>query len=309
MPAVRQRRTCRMGLSFSMCPLLTTASSDRRQALCELGTTDRAMLAIFKRLHVAEDYIQRVLEWTRGAKLLKDLSPHLQSFVAQMVQATHFQVNGGSHIIQTQAGVRPGDSIANVLYAFLQALFLAQLRALAQAKGYTCHDALAGSQLEGQLLVPTWADDCVALLSAKSPALLLDRFKGVAAIAHDLVNTRGLAPNYSQGRTEALIQFLGPGAQSARKSLHIAEGSLLRFHVAHGEVTCHTVSHYTHLGGKVHCKGGVLVDILQAGASALAATRPLARNVLRNSSLPGLPFVKRRQALQSLGFSRLLFSA
>ena len=73
-------------------------------------------------------YIQELLGWVQGAKLLQDVSPHLRALVSQMMQATHFQTAGGSCIHETYAGVRPGDAIADVLYSFLQADFLRALR-------------------------------------------------------------------------------------------------------------------------------------------------------------------------------------
>ena len=139
-----------------------------------------------------------------------------------MMQATHFQIRGGSHIYQTRAGVRPGDAIADVLYVFLQADFLHALQAAAVSDGLLGQDALDGSPLAGRLLVSTRADDCVALLSASSPQLLLRRLCAAAQLAHHQLHVRGTAPNYGKGKTtEALVQFLGAGAQTARQTLFI----------------------------------------------------------------------------------------
>ena len=277
-----------------------------RQAFCELGTTDRALLAILHRLKVPDEYVKELLGWVQGAKLLRDVSPHLRALISQMMQATHFQTDGGTCIHETYAGVRPGDAIADVLYSFLQADFLRALRAATDEHQLTFQDALFGSSLAGRLLVPTWADDCVALLSARQPALLLQRLETIAALAHGLMHARGMAPNYTQGKTEAMIQFLGIGALQARRLLHVGQNGRLSFQAAEGVITCHCVPTYSHLGGRVHYQGGVLTDILQSAASALAALRPLSRSGLRN---PALPFGRRRQTLRSLGFSRLLFSS
>ena len=217
-----------------------------RQAFCELGTTDRALITILHRLKVPDAYIEELLGWVQGAKLLQDVSPHLRALVSQMMQATHFQTAGGSCIHETYAGVRPGDAIADVLYSFLQADFLRALRAAADEHQLTYQDALYGSSLEGRLLVPTWADDCVALLSARQPALLLQRLETIAAHAHRLMHVRGMAPNYTQGKTEAMVQFLGVGSLHARRLLHIGQNGRLSFRTSEGVIACHCVPAYSH---------------------------------------------------------------
>ena len=62
----------------------------------------------------------------------------------------------------------------------------------------------------------------------------------------------------------------------------------------------HCVRAYTHLGGRVCDSGRFMHDIAQHHSYAWAQVKPLARQVLRSSTLP---FAKRRLILNSLAFS------
>ena len=165
---------------------------------------------------------------------------------------------------------------------------------------------MIGSPLAGRLISPTWADDTVPLLSAPTCARLLEKIAYLGAVRHELLHTRGLCPNYSKGKTEVVALLIGCGAQHSKHQLFVADGGLVSFPSRTGQVSVRCMPSYTHVGGRVQCRGGVLADILQKSAAAYAAVRPLQRTVLRS---PLIPLSERRQILVSLGISRLAFSA
>ena len=277
-----------------------------RCAFTELGETDEAVCAILRRLKVPPVYLQQVQAWATGACLLKDVSPHVRAFVAQTLHGTHFRVRGGSFITQTHAGVRPGDALADALFAFLQADFLRALEEVLVQSGFYEDDLFRNTAIGSKLIAPTWADDTVPLLSAPSCARLLEKLCLLGAQVHQLLQERGMQPNYDKGKTEIVATLIGPQAHACRHDLFIAHACRLTFTAPEGVIAVRCVPSYTHLGGRVCTRGGVLPDILQKSAAALAAVAPLRRSVFR---CPFLALAVKRQIMASLAISRLSFSA
>ena len=277
-----------------------------RCALSDLGETDAALLAVLHRLRVPSAYLQEVIAWSQGACLLQHTSPHIRAFIAQTLQGTHFRVQHGSFVTQTHAGVRPGDALADALFSFVQADFLRALELALTDEGFFQGDALEGSDLQGRLIAPTWADDTVPLVAASDCHALLSKLRILGSSVHRLLHGRGLLPNYHKGKTEVVIALIGPAAHSCRQELMIQHGGLLSFTAADGPIEVRCVPSYTHLGGRVHFRGGVLPDIMQKAAAAYSAVQPLRRSVFRGCLLP---LGVKRQILHSLAVSRLAFSA
>ena len=277
-----------------------------RASLSFLGHTDTALRSVLSQLKVPPAFLHDVMACATGAKLLDQLSPHLQAFVDQTLRGTHFRMDGCDYLTHTRAGVRPGDAIADILFAFVQADFLQALQERLTEEGFFEDDVLHGSPLAGRLISPTWADDTVPLFSAPSCARLLEKTTQLGAVMHELLHTRGLCPKYEKGKTEVVAMLTGPGALSSKHRLFVMDGGYVSFSARTGRVHVRCVPTYTHLGGRVQCRGGVLADILQKSATAFAAIRPLQRSVLQS---PLIPLPEQRQILVSLGISRLAFSA
>ena len=277
-----------------------------RTAFAELGESDSALLAVLHRLQVPPAYLQEVAAWANDTCLLDGTSPHVRAFIQQTLQGTHFRMQGGSFLTATQAGVRPGDSLADALFSFVQADFLRALEHDLSAQGFFEDDLLADTTLTGRLLAPTWADDTVPLVSAPSCWRLLDKVSILGSTVHRLLHCRGLRPNYSKGKTEVVAALIGPQAQACRRHLHITRADWFEFPAAEGPQQVKCVTAYTHLGGRVHARGGIMADIMQKSAAAFNAVAPLRRTVFK-SKLLGAAI--KRQVLASLAVSRLAFSA
>ena len=245
-----------------------------RCAFRELGETDEALVAVLDRLKVPPAYLHEVLAWASGSSLLERTSPHVRAFIAQTLQGTHFRVQEGSFLTQTFAGVRPGDALADVLFSFVQADFLRALELDLGTLDFFNGDLLNSTPLRGRLVAPTWADDTVPLVAAPDCRQLLQKVKALGSAVHRLLHQRGLLPNYSRGKTEVVLALIGPQSQKCRQELMIAGGGLLSFPVPEGTVQVRCVPSYTHLGGRVHFRGGILPDILQKSASAFSAVAP-----------------------------------
>ena len=271
-----------------------------RQAFVQGIGNDAEVCQILDRLGVSPSSFHTICQWLAGAHLLEKATPHQQRLLREFLHNTHFVLRGDSQLVRTHAGTRPGDSIADLLFALVQADFMQDTRK------QLCQAGLLNDQIsqlafgEDKLIAPTWADDSVILQSAPTAELQVQKTRLSMGIVHAEFIRRAMKPNYTQGKTEVVFALRGHGAPAWRQKLLVRQGGLLSFPTEQGEQSVHCVRHYVHLGGYVQDRPAHLTDILRHMATAQAAIKPLRRPVLRDENIP---LKVRRMCLQSLAFS------
>ena len=277
-----------------------------RECFFKAPDCDEAFLTVLRRLEVPAEYFHEVVCWARGAALLERMSPHGQRVIKTFMSNTHFKMKGDGVYVGTHAGVRPGDTIADVLFAFVQADLVKAIEQAAAREGLLECPVREAASLPLSLLCPTWADDSAILLADRSSERLLQRARCLFQIAHREMMRRAMSPNYKAGKTEAVVHLSGKGKRELARELFVRQQSRLHFTVGQHTFTVGCVPGYSHLGGRVTVKGNAIADLRQKLASAFAAARPLARTVLRNKHLP---IAQRRQLLNGLSLSRITHTA
>ena len=111
-------------------------------------------------------------------------------------------MRGDGATVGTRAGARPGDTIADVLFAFVQADLTSAIERRLQADGLLACPVQSAAKIAPALLCPTWADDAAILLADPSSHRLLERTRCTLMIAHHEMTRRAMAPNYKSGKTE-----------------------------------------------------------------------------------------------------------
>ena len=271
-----------------------------RQAFEQGISNDAEVCQILDRLGVAPSSFHTICQWLSGAHLLDKATPHQQRLLREFLHNTHFVLRGSCQIVRTYAGTRPGDSLADLLFALVQADFMQDTRQ------QLCQAGLLDDQIsqlafgEDKLIAPTWADDSVILQCAPSAETQVQKTQLSLGIIHAEFIRRAMKPNYSQGKTEVVFSLRGPGAPAWRQRLLVRQGGLLSFPSKQGQQTVHCVRHYVHLGGFVQDRPAHLNDIMRHLAIAQAAIKPLRRPVLRDENIP---LKVRRMCLQSLALS------
>ena len=277
-----------------------------RECFFKAPDCDEAFLTVLRRLEVPAEYLHEVVCWARGAALLEHMSPHGQRVIKTFMSNTHFKMRGDGVYVGTHAGVRPGDTIADVLFAFVQADLVKAIEQAAAREGLLECPVREAASLPLSLLCPTWADDSAILLADRSSERLLQRARCLFQIAHREMMRRAMAPNYKAGKTEAVVHLSGKGKRELARELFVRQQSRLHFTVGQRTFAVGCVPGYSHLGGRVTVKGNAIADLRQKLASAFAAAKPLARTVLRNKHLP---IAQRRQLLSGLSLSRITHTA
>ena len=273
----------------------------RESLFCPVND-DQELCSILRALGVSPELFHEVLRWAEDSALLGAVSPHAQRVIRSFMVASFFRVEGSCGYTLTRAGSRPGDALADLLFAFIMQDMLAEVRTLlADSVDPVCELA----EIDGPVQ-STWADDLALPFSARCCGSLLELAARTSAAVHQAMVRRAMAPNYSRGKTELLLSLRGPRAREVRRQLFITQLGTLPFSFGRHSFQVHCVHSYSHLGGIMHASGRCLPDIVQKAAVSLSSVRPLAGPALRN---PCLPWKRRVQILHSLGVSRLLPSA
>ena len=257
----------------------------------------RAVTLLFHRLKLPESALEDFVSTVSGTNLLEDASVHevLQKFVLATISHSWFQVPGSAGVCVPQTGTRPGDPLADLLFAFAMSRILEETyEELIRADCLHLHeDAPMGT---------TWADDTCVLLSGE--ATTIDARSATAfSIIHAVLQRHGLTPTYGAGKTAVLINYRGRLSARHHKQRYSMASPALPVVVEHGcSVHLNVVLHYKHLGSIVD-GDTLLPEIKTRSAVALQAVKPLVKQCLANEKI-GLP--RRQQILASLGLSVLL---
>ena len=217
---------------------------------------------------------------------------HAAALAAEALVGTWFSVDGAAELARTRRGVRPGDPLADVLYMFIAARCLRQVRDELRSAGLmpslAWHAPDAGGRpslaplfgADGaareriELSDALYADDDAFMIVA--PAMLLTaRLVEAATIVAKGFGRHGLTLNFGAGKTEAVCRFAGPGAKAAARELDEGGSRLALPDLADGSLVLRTVPAYKHMGSIFDRKGSELPDAAARKRAAAPERRSL----------------------------------
>ena len=223
------------------------------------------------------------------AKLEQDIIPHVVDFatapatatriICDAHQQTWFTCPGSGACVETHRGSRPGSPIADLAYNILMSALLKRLQ-------QALHQLPLLQQAHSSLGIPApivaWVDD-IALPLPCSKAVELDTLlQQTMKVVHSVFHGFGLRLNCNRGKTEAVVQYRGPGAPAKRRDRFIHEFSQLDIP---GHPSLHIATHYTHLGLVVAQNCELRQDLKTKLGKAAAAFRSMGRAIFHNKKL------------------------
>ena len=248
------------------------------------------------------------------------ISKHHQAQIASMLSATWFQMKGQpSTLTSTASGTRPGDSIADMLYAFLMTRFLeclrqefiqAQLHTQLPVKWIPAGHLQPGDMPAQDLLQASWVDDLVLLLKHEDPLQLVAQTRQAISITQDVAASFALQLNFSRDKTSVLLSLKGPKSRQLWSQLLAADpvSPVLHFECASlpspGQLAI--VPDYLYLGQLQTAKSHPADEVNKRFQDTKVASRLLQRNVFRS---PKMPSKTKLQLFKSLVLSRITFGA
>ena len=278
-----------------------------------LGNPDAGQFATWARsVGMGEDHLDLI-----AAMLLQDgesFPQHIPAFVRARIQdtlsCTWFLTSGDECPVLTSKGTRPGDPLADLMFAFVLTGILRDCNEGIRARKLDFHVDTAGilpSVEPGSFRVEpslSWHDDCAFVFVAGSAVQLREAASETLYLVESAFSARGLKLSFAAGKTELLLHPLGKGHQLVRQKLFTAQEPTVCFLPEVGTTTwVRLVRDYTHLGSAVDVTGNVAKDIQRRLGHARAAARPLRRQVF---GCPQVPLPTRCMLFRSLVLSRLL---
>ncbi|CAE7337714.1 unnamed protein product [Symbiodinium sp. CCMP2592] len=158
----------------------------------------------------------------------------------------------------TQAGSRPGEAWADLVFAFVLGKILCRIREVAVGEGllqalYVDPDsgpyAQRGDGAEVHALECAWADDAAFPISDASPSSLLTKATRLCSVVLHECARHGLQPNLKPGKTAILLALRGRGSRKVRQQWFPNGRNVLVLRDLGLEVP--VVGAYNHLGGTV----------------------------------------------------------
>ena len=268
-----------------------------RQRLTGEGWTDQSLCELLHLMKVPPEALTAVLRWAEGPVLTSQLSEHQRRILEALFRSPCFVLRGLDAPFFSQCGTRPGDSIADVLFAIVLAECLVSLRERLHCEGL---DFCPGG---GRLAQPTCADD-LAVPACCEASQVEAYAAALCGAVHEELGTRALELNYGPGKTELLISWSGSSSRAGKARVVGADG-VLRFHAFGVQREVRLALSYDHLGTRLCDSGACGHDLKRKAARAVANSRPVAKSVLR---WPAIALCHRRRILESLTFSVLCYN-
>ena len=214
----------------------------------------------------------------------EDVTARLQ----HLLEATWFVMAGGERCVATGAGSRPGDPLADLLFALLVAPTFcsidAQLRAtgIVPALPHTATLPDTETLADFPFSLVTWHDDLAIPISAPDCQELFRACSTATQIVHDAFLSRGLQLNTAKGKTELLVSPVGPGRNAALT--RACSGPPLQVLPDFGPLqTVHFTLAYKHLGSAIAYDGVLSPEICTRLALAHREAKPLANKIWRDA--------------------------
>ncbi|CAE7812872.1 unnamed protein product [Symbiodinium necroappetens] len=260
--------------------------------------SDEEVARICSAVQLPPNTMHELHSFLGGPSLVKEAgsSEWADGAVAESLQDTWFRLPDEPEVVVTRTGSRPGDSLSDLVFSFLFAKVLRQVRqALVDAAllaripwSQEMHCKLEPLEQpaanEIGLSDATWMDDLSMFLISPDAQSLIRALDFGASSLIDACLQRALVPNLAKGKTEAIVQLHNKGARRERRKI-FGEGQ--------GEIplSCRMwtgarlriVPVYRHLGGFLQHNGGLSHEISFRCAQAWEAFNRRRKKVFRST--------------------------
>ena len=261
--------------------------------------SDATVLTLFRRFGLdAEDVAELMQTVNAGGMLAQAGAPDaLRQVVKDLHLHTWFvtRFSDGTRVCDSLAGSRPGESWADLIYAYIYSRVLHKVHEHAVAEDLTFtvpYDPATGifPPLSGteDLAVTdtTWADDSAFPLEDEDAAVLMRKTVRLCTLVLSFCASHGMAPNLKPGKTSVMINLTGKGSKQARRE-YFPNGTQ-KLWLPDLEVGVAVTDQYKHLGGVVDCKLSMKPEVRFRLAQA-ASSYDAAKTLLLNSPKLELP--------------------
>ncbi|OLQ12453.1 hypothetical protein AK812_SmicGene3619 [Symbiodinium microadriaticum] len=248
--------------------------------------SDEHIAAVMQSLALGPSHFEELRKYLCADSRLREAgaSPWAAAVVKEFQTDSWLTIGNGLAV--AEAGTRPGDALADIVFSFLFSAVLRRVRDALLHRGYEvrlpwsddwfrslCRASSVGTETLAPIDV-SWMDDLALLVSAKSADELVTTVSGASAALLDECLRAMLHPNLDPGKTEALISLAGKGSRNLRGQLfRSAEPSIQVPSLLWPSARVRLVPVYKHLGGLLHWSGSLRPELKTRCAQAWQAFR------------------------------------
>ncbi|CAE7555966.1 unnamed protein product [Symbiodinium sp. CCMP2456] len=288
-----------------------------RQLLVPVGDTDRALRALFHKLGVPASALSELASQLQRMATIPALvsREHVCAVTPDVLQGTWFRLDRGAALTLTHQGTRPGDGLADILFAFSFSAYLRSAeRAVAAAGLSTATPEVQGPEpwcTEGapdNLSCGAWADDFVHMHSQCSPQGLSGAVRDVVTCYVEQADSIGMTLGFARDKTAAVVPLASLRQDSSWCPHQTNDGPCLmgRSAISGREFALPLVEAYKHLGGITTVTGTPAPEISYRSSQAWNTIRPFRHRLF---SADNIALATRRLMLRSLAMSRFVFGS
>ena len=206
-------------------------------------------------------------------------SPHTVRLLQDAHRFTWYTLAGHDGCYMTHRGSRPGSPLADLAYNALMTTLLRELQSqlalrLPQVSSFREHFS--------ECPPAAWVDDVAIPLLAQSPDALDETLADTVEIVEGTFAKYGLKLNMGVGKTEAVLNYRGPGAVQARQRRFVQDMGHLPLNAG----SLRVVSDYQYLGTQFSQIADIGFEINTRLGKSSAVFRTLRQHVFGNRRLP-----------------------
>ncbi|CAE7700056.1 rsmH [Symbiodinium sp. CCMP2592] len=257
-----------------------------RQSLVPNPDTDQGFLSLLHALQLPPDAIEELHAHLLVASELplQGVGVHQVELVRDLFVGSWFRLSTHSALILTHRGSRPGDPLADLLFAFTLAAYLRRVNQLLSDAGLM-HSLPAPDRrpawFDGPDSVtignPAWADDFTWPITAPSSDALVETAQVGTSILLSHASSIGMCLKFGPDKTALLLPETVK--KNSERLLSVDDEGGLCLHVSDKctGATCFLplVSVYKHLGGVITSNSSPLPDLYHRFSRAEGTARPL----------------------------------
>ena len=235
-----------------------------RPLIAQSAKLHEQLVLVVDKFGLPPQTVQDLLAHLHSSSIMKEFGvPEFhEQMTAELHQSTWFSTPLLSTLVGTQAGTRPGNPFADLVFNYLFAYILRDLKDDLETVGLIFSLEHCGQRTiwpedfssvkTRPVLESVWADDLALMILSQSAKDIENRVRTAAAILIDRCTSFGLLPNFEKGKSEALLLIRGAGSVAVRKKIYGQTDPAIAIQTpALGEIRLRIITQYVHLGGLV----------------------------------------------------------
>ena len=267
-----------------------------RQIVAPIGEPEERFMRLMHSLQLPPQAIEELKAHLLALSTLElsNVTPHTIALISDLFRGTWFRLERHETLTVTSRGSRPGDPLADVLFAFSLSTYIRSCdEALHQAGLSTPLPPFSATPLAPQLPCLTglsfasWADDMARLLAADSWVALNRSVERTMQVCVEHATSCGMLFAFARHKTAVLL----PAMTGRGRGRKVVEGIRPDLFQIHNRIIGEThelevISAYQHLGSIVTADGSPALEIAHRKSLAIGITRAHTRRLFANTAFP-----------------------